>query len=126
MTGASDAARGAFRTLSCVRRPVEGAVCLSLSGEVDLGNVASLRVHLQTAAETGDNVVVDVSGLRYLDSQGLQALLDARTACLHHGRRIVLAAPSPMVHRLLQIAGLEEIIPVFPGVDAAVSSLRDA
>lgn len=111
--------------LTSVQRRLDGAVVLSVSGEVDLANAPSLRAHLKTAIETAEHlVVVDLKDLKYIDSSGIKALLDAHSTFAHGGRPIVLAAVSPMVQRVLEILRLEQVIPVFPTVEKAVESFH--
>ena len=69
-------------------------------------------------------IVVDLKDLRYIDSSGIHALLDAYHTFAHDGRSIVLAAVPPMVRRIFEIVGLEQMIPVFPTVETAVESLH--
>lgn len=113
-----------YYTLLSAQRHLDGALVLSVSGEVDLANVSSLREHLKTAIETAKNLVVDLRDLRYIDSSGIAVLLEARRALARDGRSIALAAAPPMVQRILTIVRLEQVIPVFPTVEAAVESLR--
>ena len=111
--------------LASVRRHrIDGVVVLSVSGEVDLANAPSLRAHLKTAIETADFVVVDLKDLKYIDSSGIKALLDAHGTFAPRGRSIVLAAVSPMVQRVWEILRLEQVIPVFPTVATAVESFH--
>lgn len=111
--------------LLSTQRHLDGAVVFSISGDVDLANESSLRACLKTAMEAGKHlVVVDLKDLRYIDSSGIHALLDAHHIFARGRRSIVLAAVPPMVWRILKIVGLEQMIPVFPTVETAVESLR--
>ena len=117
--------RAGSDTLLAAQRHLNGALVLAVSGELDLANVPSLRARLKTATETAKNlVVVDLSGLRYIDLSGINALLEARRTFARGGRSIVLAAASPLVQRILEILGLERDLPVFLTVDTAVESFR--
>jgi anti-anti-sigma factor len=110
--------------LLCRREDLGGVAYLALTGELDLANLPILQAHLKSLAETDDNLVVDMSGLRYIDSSGAKALLDAHRTYARTGRELGLAAPSPMTRRILEVLGLETVLPIFPTVDAAVKSLR--
>src|SRR5579864_6235026 len=59
------------------RQELGGAVCLILTGELDLASVATLQAHFKAIAQSEDHVIVDLSGLRYIDSTGAKTLLDA-------------------------------------------------
>jgi len=83
-----------------------------------------LRAQLVAIAETDDNLIIDLSELRYIDSSGAKALLDANRTYTRTGRRLGLAAPSPMTRRILKILGLETVLPIFATVEAALEALR--
>jgi anti-sigma B factor antagonist len=108
----------------CRREDLEGAVCLALTGELDLASLPTLQAHLKAVVDTDDNVIVEMSGLRYIDSSGAKALLDAHRTFARRGRRLRLAAPSPMARRILEVLGLESVLPMFDTVDAALEDLR--
>lgn len=109
--------------LRVTRLDLERAVCLAIAGELDLASVPTLTHHLRAAAETEKHLIVDMSGLRYIDSTGAKALLEAHRRLTQRGRRIVLAAVSPMAKRILAVLGVEQVLPVYPTVDEAVASL---
>jgi len=110
--------------LLCQRQDLDGAVCLALTGELDLASVSSLQAHLKAIAQLESNLVIDLSGLRYIDSTGAKAFLDTHRLFARTGRRIVLATVQPMTLRILEVMGLQKVIPVFPTVDAALANLR--
>jgi anti-sigma B factor antagonist len=110
--------------LVCRRQDCEGAVCLSLTGEVDLASVATLEAGLTDAAQSDGHVIVDMAELRYIDSSGAKALLDARRLLARRRRRLIMTGLQPLARRIVEVMGLEKTIPVFPTVDAALESLK--
>ena len=110
--------------LVVTRRELGGAVCLILTGELDLASVATLQAHFKAIAQSEDHVIVDLSGLRYIDSTGAKTLLDAHRMLSRTGRRIALAAVQPMARRIIDVMGIEKAIPIFPTVEAALEYLR--
>ncbi|MFF3214443.1 STAS domain-containing protein [Streptomyces sp. NPDC002886] len=84
-----------------------------LSGDMDLGHVAALRAVL-SAACTGApaRVVVDLAGLAFCDSTGLNALLQGRLMCVESGRALALANPAPQMSRLLNITGADTVFDI--------------
>lgn len=110
--------------LTCARRNLDGAVCLALSGELDLASVSELQAQFKDLARTEDDVIVDMSGLDYIDSTGAKTLLDAHRQLSRTGRRIVLAAVQAMARRIIDVMGLGKAIPIFPTVEAALEYLR--
>jgi anti-sigma B factor antagonist len=106
------------------RQSLTDAICLSVSGEVDLANASELRAHLKAVVEAEEDLVVDMSGLRYLDSSGIKVLLEAHQQITQIKRRIVLAAPAVPVQKVLNITGIDQIIPMFPSVEEALYNIR--
>jgi anti-anti-sigma factor len=111
--------------LVCTLGERNGAVCLSVDGELDLASVASFVGYLARAGDGGRDVIVDLKELRYIDSSGINALLRARQRYTLTGQRIVLADVPSRIRRILGIIAAEEIIPMFPTVDAALAGIRD-
>jgi anti-sigma B factor antagonist len=89
-------------TFSTGRRP-DGAVVLTAIGEIDMSNAEALTTALagarQEAAE--NSVVVDLTGIEYIDSAGLAAMFP-------HVDHLRLVA-GPLLAPVLTIAGLDDI-----------------
>jgi len=89
---------------------VDGQYRLRLSGELDLATAPWLRDHLAGIAANGaECVVVDVSGLSFIDSTGLSVLVDGWKRLRERGGDLVLESPSPAVAKVLDIAGLKDV-----------------
>jgi anti-anti-sigma factor len=81
---------------------------LRLRGELDIAWVGDLTDALDRAA--GPQVVVDLSGLSFVDSSGAAALVRATQAAESAGRRLALVRPSPPVARVFELLGLASVI----------------
>jgi anti-anti-sigma factor len=57
-------------------------------------------------ARIDGNVEVDCSGLDFIGAQGVQVLVDARARCERADATFEVLAPTPMLRRLLVIAGV--------------------
>ncbi|HET7263596.1 MAG TPA: STAS domain-containing protein [bacterium] len=110
--------------LQCRRVDYDGAVCLVLSGELDLASIATLQAQFKAVAQREDDVVVDMGGLRYIDSSGAKVLLDAQRLLARSRRRIVMANVQPMARRIIDVMGIEKAIPIFSTVEAALEDLQ--
>jgi anti-sigma B factor antagonist len=84
---------------------------LSLTGELDLATVPDLERALSAAcAEGARSVTLDLSGLAFIDSTGLKALLQGARLCVSHGCEYGIDRNmSPPVKRLLEIAGVGRV-----------------
>jgi anti-anti-sigma factor len=77
----------------------------TLSGELDASTCRGLAEQLQ--GPPGTLVVVDLSELTFMDSSGLGAIHLARRLAVKDGGRLVVCRPQPIVHRVLQLTGLD-------------------
>jgi anti-sigma B factor antagonist len=85
-----------------------------VSGELDLAARPVVTEQVTGAlVENADieRVAVDLGGVKFCDSSGLGALLDIRRAAERVGATIVLWAPSAGVARVLDIAGIDDLLP---------------
>jgi anti-sigma B factor antagonist len=69
-------------------------------------------------------VIVDLSAVPYVDSDGLGALIKAHVSCAKAGRRLALAGVPPRLRTLLKVTGVEQIITTFPSVKEAQTKLH--
>ncbi|MEU3407829.1 STAS domain-containing protein [Streptomyces sp. NPDC006670] len=101
-------------------RTVDGAVLLTLGGELDHDTAEPLRQALTAAAGQGGRLVVDMSGLRFCDSTGLNALLHGRIAIEETGGSLELAGLGGPVARMFRITGADAVFPVHENVTQAL------
>jgi anti-anti-sigma factor len=92
-------------------------VFLRLSGELDIAVTEELEGSVKAVAgSSARRVVLDLSGLDFMDSSGLRALLRAQEAVGSNGRSFVLADPAPAVQRVLDVTGAGRLLDrVAPG-----------
>jgi anti-sigma B factor antagonist len=91
-----------------------GRTIMSLDGEIDLYTAPRLHGEL-VAILSGDEpvqVVVDMSGIEFCDSTGMNVLLAAQRSARERGGDLELAAPRPAVRKVLQVTGLESVFTV--------------
>ena len=83
---------------------------VTLSGEIDTGNCTAVREAISGAGGTPvSHVTVDMSGVTFIDSAGISALLAARDDV--GGGHLDVVAVSAPVNRLLEITGLDMLTP---------------
>jgi anti-sigma B factor antagonist len=84
---------------------------VALTGEVDVLTVDQVRAALEEAlAGRPREIVVDMSGLTFIDSTGLGALIFGFQRARDAGVRFRLAHPSRAVHQILVLSGLLEVV----------------
>ena len=83
-----------------------GCVVVRPAGEIDLSNTDALRGHLCSLVERG-HVVLDLSGVSFLDSTALGVLITVRRHAADHGTSVHLAGAYGTALRVLEITGLD-------------------
>lgn len=99
-----------------------GIAVIEAVGEVDLGNSDDLTESVKAAGAGGGAVVLDMSGVTFMDSSGLKAMLVA-TRDLGAGLAVVVT-PGSSVERLVELAGVSDRIPNFASRGDALGALR--
>jgi anti-anti-sigma factor len=79
-------------------------------GEVDLCGTPRLAEQIRRAGQMGDEVIVDLEGVTFMDCAGLGALLQGR-ADIGPAKFSVTAGP-PQVQRLFELAGITGVLRV--------------
>jgi anti-sigma B factor antagonist len=86
------------------RRGPDGTPVVTVVGEIDMSNADKFRAALDQAAAQGSRLVVDLTGVEYLDSAGVHALF-AYTP----GLQLIA---SPLLAPVLTISGLSDVTSV--------------
>lgn len=104
-----------------------GHVVVTAVGELDLYTAPQLQTALAALLRDDvDSVVVDLAGVEFCDSTGMNVLLSGMKRVKERGGVFELAAPRAAVRRILQVTGLDtvftvhETVPAFerPAIDA--------
>ena len=82
---------------------------LRVRGEIDLATAGELRARIgEHAEDAGGPAILDVSGVTFIDSTGLKALVGAQ-ADLGGGRRLALQGVPPLFRRVLEMTGMLDV-----------------
>jgi len=79
-----------------------GTRIIFLTGALDVTLTGQLRAMLDDALETSDDVLVNLSGLRTVDSTGICDLLRAQARAAQMDKSFGVVAPTPAVRALLE------------------------
>lgn len=105
-----------FAPLTVSRLSLEGITVLRIEGELDLAAAPQLRAELApvTQDEVMTSLTIDLSGVSFIDSTGLQELLIALRQLRERGASMVLSNPRPSAMRLFQLTGMLGVFDVRP------------
>lgn len=83
-----------------------GTYVVALTGDLDSSGLAPCRASLLGALHTDpEALVIDLRGLRFLDSSGLGLLVEIRRHALDRGVPLALRSPQKSVRTLLELTG---------------------
>jgi anti-anti-sigma factor len=92
---------------------------VTVRGDLDL-QVAQRVVAELEKVEAGEPalLVIDLSGLSFLDSSGMGVIAAAQARAVEAGRRIVLVRPPYTVRRAFELSGFDEVVTVVDDINA--------
>jgi anti-sigma B factor antagonist len=97
---------------------------LSLQGPLTMENVSPFLNAVRR--ENAPTMILDFTGVPYLDSSGLGSLVSACTSCVKSGRRIALTGVNKRVLKVLEITRVEQIFLMFPTLSDALEAFTNA
>jgi anti-sigma B factor antagonist len=101
----------------------DGIPVVKVSGELDLLTAPTFRETLEQvvrdAEPGGIPVVVDLGGVGFMDSCGINALVGATRDFAGRGGRVRLVIKSSPVERTISVTGLDDVFDVYPDVNSA-------
>jgi anti-sigma B factor antagonist len=95
---------------------------VTVSGEIDLYTAPRLHSELAAviaSAAPASQVILDMSGVDFCDSTGMNVLLSSLRASREKDVEFALSAPRPAVKKILQVTGLDAVFTI-SGEQAAV------
>ena len=89
----------------------ESTVTMILEGDVDLSDIRDFREKsFELVKNTSKDMVIDFSGVRYLDSSGIGILLTLNKMQKGKGRSFRLVNCSENIVKILELSSLSEIL----------------
>jgi anti-sigma B factor antagonist len=96
---------------------------ITVSGRIDSSNASELDSALSDVTDNGrHNIVLDLSGIDYMSSAGLRAIVGSYRECRSHGGDVRIANPSERMAEVFDLAGLTAIFTIYDDSTAAVGS----
>ncbi|MEP7024040.1 MAG: STAS domain-containing protein [Actinomycetota bacterium] len=103
-----------------IRRAGPQAV-ITLPEEIDVTNADPIRQALLSAVNPDITaLIIDMSGTTFCDSAGLYAIVAAYRQATAAGTQLRLVATS--ILRIFQVIGVDQLIPTYPSLEAALAT----
>lgn len=97
---------------------IKGEVAtLTLSGDIDLQYSGDIKSEIERLRDV-DRLQIVASEVSYIDSSGVAVLILARQFCAQNNITLALPSISEAVHRVLQLAKLDVMLPIGEVVSA--------
>jgi len=108
-------------TISTLRAG-DRAYVVTVQGELDLYTTPQLTAELESLVD-GLDVVLDLSGVTFLDSTALGAILLAARRLREDNGALALVASEASTKKLLEVVGVDRVVPVFDTSERALEHL---
>lgn len=95
-----------------------GISVAALRGEVDLSSSARARSAILECLSAGTPMLIDLSAVEYIDSSGIASLVEGFRMARDRQLVFGLLAVSDPVLRVLQLARLDQVFPMYADLDA--------
>jgi anti-sigma B factor antagonist len=96
-----------------------------LAGELDLATAPQVTEALRGLEPSCDRVILDLTGLEFIDSTGLRLAVTEHSRASDDGFEFVIAGAAGAVLKVLRLTGLDVTLPLAPDV-ASVLGDRSA
>lgn len=106
-----------------VHEATDDTAVLECSGRLNMVSAGAFRETVAKVVEGGrSRLVVELSGVEFMDSSGLGALVGCLKTARQAGGDLRLAAPSEQVQMVLKLSNIDKILRTYPDGDAAVTN----
>ena len=104
----------------------DGLVVARIRGDLDLSNLYSVHTALlEVLPNEAIGLVVDLAGVTFLDSSGVEALFRLQTSLAVRQQRFAVAIPpGATIRRALELSGVQGEMTLCGSVDEALDVLR--
>lgn len=105
-----------------VSHPAAAATVVSLTGDLDISSCAELAERLAGLTDSAPvRLVVEISGVGFIDSSGLNTLVVAARDAERAGGSMAVAAPSQYVARVFELVRMSDALEVVDSVEDALA-----
>ena len=101
----------------------DNAIVVAFTGDVDLETSPSAREVLLGLVGGGRAILIDLSGVDYIDSSGVASLVESLQGARKAGCEFALAAISEPALRVLHLARLDTVFTIHESREAALAEL---
>ena len=98
-------------------------VLISIKGTLSIENISPFETLVNKHVDSMDNILIDLSGLTFIDSSSLGIIVVYYTKSEKNNRHFALMEINPDIMQMFKITGLDKRIKIFQSIDEAVEKL---
>lgn len=99
-----------------------GFTVIELQGDVDLSCSPDARKQILACLDGGSDLLVDLSGVTYIDSSGVASLVEGYQTAKKKSLKFGLVGVSNAALNVLQLARLDKVFPIHASVEARLQA----
>ncbi|MBT3658299.1 MAG: STAS domain-containing protein [Rhodospirillaceae bacterium] len=104
-------------------REEQGALVVAFNGDIDLQSSPEARQVLLEAVGKNMPILVDLSGVGYIDSSGVASLVESFQTARKGAQNLVLVSVSDGAKRVLQLARLDKVFTICDSLDDGIAAV---
>ena len=105
-------------------REQDDRLIVALDGDVDLNRAPEIRRLLLDCVARRLDVLVDLSGVTYIDSSGIASLVEALQEAGKNGTGLGLVAVSDDARKVFELARLDKVFAIHSDLDTALADSK--
>lgn len=102
----------------------DGVLSITLHGRLDATSGDRTRGALVEGAASHPRMLLDCSGVTFLSSAGLHAIVIGHRSARDHGVKFAVVLPTSPAAETVKISGIDKVIPIFGSRAAALESMK--
>lgn len=107
--------------------PLSGVHVIDVHGEIHVSSAPAFAERLSSALDAGSMaIVIDLSGVAFIDSTGLSVLLNGLRQVAARKGSLAIVCPNPTVRRLFEVTGLNHTFLIYDDRESACEQVRQS
>jgi anti-anti-sigma factor len=102
----------------------DGITKVALDGRLDIAGAAAVDLKMNVIAGNAKKLLIDLQKVSFLGSMGLRSIVLPARAVHSRGGKVVLFAPDQMVESVLKTSGIDNLLPIYHDLSAAIAALQ--
>jgi anti-sigma B factor antagonist len=112
--------------LQIIARRTEGTAILDIAGDINLEHSREVRnaMLLEIRDKHTQRVVLNLTGVRRIDSSGIASLVEGLKASRESGSRLILYGLSSFAYEVLKLSRLVDLFEIYDTEEKALAAVK--